>query len=136
MMGSRMASFCPAGRSGPVLVPVPTTPGRRRARGYNQADLLADVVARISGLPKVGALERPGGRTQVRLGLRERASNVRGAFRLVASHRSRIRGLEVILIDDVLTTGATARSAAETLVEGGALGVRLVTFARALPFGP
>jgi ComF family protein len=133
-LGRRMAKLCrPVGR-GCVVVPIPTTPRRRRIRGYNQAEILARVVAGITGAPLVEALERPGGRTQVRLGPRERDANVRGSFRLTVPKSSRINGREVILIDDVLTTGATARSAAGVLAEGGASKVRLVTFARALPF--
>ncbi len=134
-MGGWMSSLCPRAGEGFIIVPIPTTPRRRRTRGYNQAEILAEVVADTTGIPLVNAMERPRGRTQVRLGPRERDSNVRGAFRLGPGQRSRIRGQRVILIDDVLTTGATARSAAETLAEGGARTVRLITFARALAFG-
>jgi len=104
-------------------------------RGYNQARVLAEVVAREVGIPLVGALDRPGGRTQVRLGLRERKSNVMGSFRVLPSFRSRISGSGVILVDDVLTTGATACSAALALAQERVDFVALVTFARALPFG-
>jgi len=135
LMGRRMSSFCPPAVEGCIIVPIPTTPRRRRTRGYNQAEILAEVVADATRIPLANAMERPRGRTQVRLGPRERDSNVRGAFRLGPGQRSRIRGQKVILIDDVLTTGATARSAAETLAEGGARTVRLITFARALAFG-
>ena len=63
----------------------------------------------------------------------ERRSNVRGAFSPVASALARIRGRHVTLIDDVLTTGATAGEAAQALERAGAAGVSLFTFARALP---
>lgn len=134
-MGRRMARVrLPVGPR-PLLVPVPTTPRRRRARGYNQARVLAQAVADVTGFPLVDALERPEGRTQVRLTPRERRANVEGSFRLSSPDCSRIRGREVILVDDVLTTGATAFSAAGTLVAGGAGRVVLLTFARALPYG-
>lgn len=135
MMGSRMAAVPGPVGGDAVAVPVPTTERRRRDRGYNQAQVLAAVVARLRGMPLVEALERPGGRTQVRLGPEERRANVMGSFRLLPAVGSRIRGREVILIDDVLTTGATAISAAGTLSQGGAGSVHLLTFARALPFG-
>jgi ComF family protein len=135
MMGSRMAATSVPFRGDPVMVPVPTTERRRRERGYNQAEVLAGVVARLRGIPLVEALERPGGRTQVRLSSAERRSNVLGSFVLRPEARARILGKEVLLIDDVLTTGATALSATRTLSQGGAGSVHLLTFARALPFG-
>jgi ComF family protein len=134
-MGRRMAAVCRPVSGDPIAVPTPTTPRRRRIRGYNQAEVLADVVARELGIPLVRALDRPKGGTQVRSGPMERRRNVEGSFQVLPSARSRIRGREVILIDDVLTTGATAVSAAGALGEKGARSVRLVTFARALPFG-
>jgi ComF family protein len=134
LMGSRMAAIALPLRGRAVAVPVPTTEQRRRERGYNQATILAQVVARLKEVPLVEALERPGGRTQVRLGPQERRRNVRGSFRARPDLGSRIEGRDVILIDDVLTTGATALAAVEALTEGGAGSVHLLTFARALPF--
>ena len=147
LMGRRMASLLPGrgepggdggGGAGegaqPLVVPVPTTRRRERVRGYNQARLLAREVAEAAGLPLVDALERPGGRTQVRLGPQARRANVRGTFHPAPTLGSRIEGRKVILVDDVLTTGATALSAAETLSGAGASEVHLITFARALPF--
>jgi ComF family protein len=135
LMGRRMADVCspPVGES--LVIPIPTTSRRRRMRGYNQAQVLAEVVARKLGVPMVEALDRHKGGTQVRLGPRERRSNVQGSFRVIPSLCSRIRGTEVILIDDVLTTGSTALSAAAALEEEGAASVSVATFARALPFG-
>ena len=135
-MAERMSREAFSHLEDPVLVPVPTTSWRRRTRGYNQATILAQALARRSSLPKVEALLRGGGRTQVRLGPREREANVQGAFSLQVDFRSHIRGREVILIDDVLTTGATAVSAAKALAPGDPRSVHLRTFARALPFAP
>lgn len=118
-----------------VVVPVPTTKARRRARGYNQAGLLARAFAGARALPVVGALRRvAGGRTQVALHPEQRRRNVAGAFRTVEALRMRVRGVYVVLVDDVLTTGATASAAAGALEHAGAAGVTLVTYARALPY--
>jgi len=134
-MGRRMAAVLPQASGSQVVVPVPTTPGRRRMRGYNQADLLARVVSGQTGYPLVEALRRPRGGSQVKSSPRERQANVSGAFRMVGAARSRIEDAEVILVDDVLTTGATAKAAASVLGAAGAKSVGLVTFSRALPFG-
>ncbi|MBT8395848.1 MAG: ComF family protein [Gemmatimonadetes bacterium] len=135
LMGRKMAQVCPRALTDPLIIPVPTTPGRRRTRGYNQAFVLAEAVAEEVRGTVSEALARPRGRTQVRLGPSERRVNVEGSFVTVPSSRSRIRGREVILIDDVLTTGATALSATGVLAREGASSVCLLTFARALPFG-
>lgn len=134
LMGERMAPLLMEGGMDSVVVPVPTTPARRRLRGYNQARVLARVVARERGLALLDALDRAERRTQVRLGPAERRRNVHGSFSLRPSRRSRIVGRKVILIDDVLTTGATAIAASSTLEEAGAEVVHLLTFARALPY--
>jgi ComF family protein len=135
LMGRRMAAVCPPVSPDSVVVPVPTTPERRRIRGYNQARVLAEVVARELDRTLFEGLSRAKGGTQVRAGPSDRRKKVEGAFDVVRTTRSRIRGREVILIDDVLTTGATASSAASALGETGAGPVHLLTFARALPFG-
>lgn len=133
-MSGRMERDFPRGFLDPVLVPVPTTARRRWTRGYNQAALLAEGLSGRCSIPYVDGLLRPDGRTQVRLGPRERQSNVQGAFVCRDDSRSLIRGREVILIDDVLTTGATALAATSALVAGGAVSVGLLTFARSLPY--
>jgi ComF family protein len=135
VMGERMVQVLPPTLDAPLVVPVPTTLHRKRMRGYNQARVLAEVVAGHIGASVEDALSRPRGETQVRMGPRERSANVRGAFLVLPASASRIEGREVILIDDVLTTGATALSAASRLAEKGPQSVGLLTFARALPFG-
>lgn len=131
----------------PVLVvPVPTTERRMRDRGYNQARLLAEVVASDLDRPLAEALHR--GRapsSQTTLSPRERRENVRGAFRVATGPEERpadpedrpadsrkLTGRDILLVDDVLTTGATAGEAARTLAAAGAASVQLLTFARAL----
>ena len=130
-MGVAMARELPRS-PGSVVVPVPTTPARVRRRGYNQAGLLAGVVARRLGVPRHEALRRSSApSSQTRLSPRARKENVRGAFAMADG--AGLEGAEVILVDDVLTTGATASEAASTLALAGAASVSLVTFARALP---
>jgi ComF family protein len=120
--------------AGTVLVPVPTTPARMKERGYNQAELLARELARILGLSCVAALvRREGSTTQTALHRAGRLANVEGAFHPEGAVAGEVRGRPVLLVDDVLTTGATASAAARSLTECGASEVLLVAFARALP---
>jgi ComF family protein len=122
------------GLAGSTLVPVPTTRARLRARGYNQAGALARSLARLTGANVVEALERKdGGGSQVALHRGERRANVQGAFTLGSTSAKELEGTDVVLVDDVLTTGATASEAAGALCEGGVRSVTLLTFARALP---
>jgi len=126
-----LASEAPAGA---VVVPVPTTPRRERARGYNQAALLADRVAERLGLPRVDALLRPmEGASQTELAPDARRENVHGAFVASGAGARAIVDRHVLLIDDVLTTGATGGAAARALSGAGARAVTLGAFARALP---
>ena len=115
------------------LVSVPTTPGRLRRRGYNQARKLACGVAARVGGQVVDVLERiQEGGSQVSLARTARRDNVDGAFSLCAGAESLVGGQRLVLVDDVLTTGATACAAATALRDGGAETVHLLTFARAL----
>jgi ComF family protein len=113
-----------------VIVPVPLFGMRRRIRGYNQSELLAREVGRLRGLPvDAGAIvRRRATPPQVRqMGLDERLGNIAGAF--APGHR-RLSGRSVLLIDDVMTTGATLGECARVLVEGGSGPVFALTFAR------
>jgi predicted amidophosphoribosyltransferase len=118
----------------PVLVPVPTTRARARARGYNQAERLAHHLGIRRGWPVRDLLVRKGeGPSQVGLPPRYRLSNVNSAF-AVTSHRGPgpCSG-PVLLVDDVLTTGATLSAASTALSAAGVERVFALTFARAIP---
>jgi ComF family protein len=122
-----------AGAGGDVLVPVPVHAERARRRGYDQAELIAQAAARPLGLPCAAILERARATiAQFDLDRSERATNVAGAFRLKpgsASDRP-LEGRWVVLVDDVVTTGATLTACAVPLLEAGAIGVSAITIAR------
>jgi ComF family protein len=117
------------GRRVDVIVPVPLHPERLRSRGYNQALEIARSAARRLGVPL-----RPRGAERVRptppqagLPAKQRLRNVKGAFASVG----RFDGLAVAIVDDVLTTGATASDLARALLRAGAARVEVWTGARA-----
>lgn len=120
-----------------LVVPVPPHPRKLRARGYNQAELLARAVCRRLGLPlAVGVLDRqPGLPPQAGLDSAERERNAGAAFRLAPAGRTAVAGKTVLLIDDILTTGNTAGACAGTLLAGGARKVDVLVLAVAPPSG-
>jgi len=112
-----------------ALVPVPLHAARLRERGYNQAGLLAREMARWTGLvvDERTLIRWRATAPQVELNAGQRRENVCGAFR--CSDGS-LDGKQVLLIDDVCTTGATLEACAVALYEGGARGVQALTLAR------
>lgn len=116
-----------------VIVPVPSHRWRLWQRGFNQAAAIARQVARQSGRPLlVDALVRrkPTASTKG-LTRRQRAANVAGAFRV--ARKADVAGRAVVLIDDVMTTGATVAACAAQLRRAGARQVAVLTYTRALP---
>ncbi len=127
-----------------LVVPVPLHQARSRVRGFNQARLLAGQAIRhlrrihpewqlqLSSASLVRQRE-----TEAQAGLtpRQRRLNVKGAF--IVSDAARVRGRHILLVDDILTSGSTARACSQTLLDAGAASVRVVTLARAqLRFSP
>jgi ComF family protein len=115
-----------------ALIPVPLHWRRLWSRRFNQAAALAKVIARRSGVPVAfHALKRVRAtRQQVGLTQAERATNVQGAFRVSREGRASVRGKRLLLIDDVLTSGATLDTCAHTLLRAGAANVDALVFAR------
>ena len=129
---SLAARWLAAGAGGELLVPVPVHADRARRRGYDQAVLLATEASLRLRIPCLAALERTR-RTapQFDLGRRARRTNVAGAFAMRGpSQAARIEGRWIVLVDDVMTTGATLVACAEALYGAGAVAVSAVTVAR------
>ena len=113
------------------IVPIPLNPHRRRERGYNQSAFLGFALGLQTGLAYIpSALRRTRNtRSQVGLNAEERHRNLDGAF---SARADRISGRTVLLLDDVMTTGATLRNATMALLQSGASQVFVITLARAL----
>jgi ComF family protein len=131
----RISLACPIGRilralmeenryTGEIVIPVPLHRSRERERGFNQAEL----IARELGLPVAARLLRRRKKTPTQTGLSrsERSRNLSAAFEL----SGKVDGLNLILVDDVLTTGATVNGISKVLKRGGANRIEVLTFAR------
>ncbi len=120
-----------AGAGGWTLVPVPIHRWRYRQRGFNQAVELAAVLSRETSLPVVPALRRvrftP---SQSRLSREERLANLDHAIAPHPRQMRRVAGRDVLLVDDVFTTGSTAQACAQVLVHNGVRKVVVITLAR------
>ena len=113
-----------------IIVPVPLHPTRQRERGFNQASLLAESLSAQISTPAKPLLERIRyTTTQTALDRAERMENLHNAFHL--RKNADVRGLRVLLIDDVLTTGSTLSECARVLKRAGATSVHAATAARA-----
>jgi ComF family protein len=126
----------------PLLIPVPLHRTRQRERGFNQAELLARGLLRALGRagrqqPRLagGILRRTRATPpQTGLSVEARRENVRGVF--AVRQAERLRGRSIVLVDDVMTTGATLSECAATLMRAGARHVLALTLARATPQFP
>ena len=119
-------------REAEVIVPVPLHRSRLIARRYNQAALLARALARLSGVPAVpDALRRTRPTVPLgELGAAARAETVKDVFAMRASRLGQIAGRRVLLVDDVMTSGATCAACARVLLAAGAAGVDVLVAAR------
>src|SRR4051812_43131940 len=117
-----------------LLVPVPLHRWRIWKRGYNQAALIAGALARSTGRPlALDLLVRTRATPPLQgLGRRERAEAVRGAFAVREAGKGAVRGREILLIDDVFTSGATAGACARALKRAGAARVGILCWARVI----
>lgn len=133
LIARHMVRRLPAFDEPPLIVPVPLHRWRLWWRGFNQAALIADHLGRMSGLAvDKHALVRRRATTPLRgMHARQREKAVRGAFAMTEGHA--VKGRAVLLIDDVHTSGATAAACARVLKRGGASGVHLLCWTRALP---
>jgi ComF family protein len=132
VLASRMRTLW-ADEAPSALVPVPLAAGRRRERGYNQAELLARALARLWTSSIVADVldrtrETP---SQTQLTRAHRFANVADAFRVSATRAHSLHGRHIILIDDVMTTGATLNACAVALRGAGIPVIHCVTFGRA-----
>ncbi len=116
-----------------LIVPVPLYRGRLWQRRFNQAALLSFEVSELTGIPvDVLALKRRRAtRSQVGLTERQRRKNVTGAFALIPRKKALVTGRNILLIDDVLTTGSTVDACSKALKKAGAARVDVLVLARA-----
>ena len=123
---------------GTLVAPVPLHRWRIWKRGYNQAALIAAALARRAGLePRLDLVERVKATPPLKgLGPKERRDAVRGAFRVAARHKPRLRGRAVLLVDDVYTSGATANACARVLRRAGAARIEVLCWARVVKGRP
>ncbi|QKG72739.1 ComF family protein [Erythrobacter mangrovi] len=134
MLARLIAARLPTANPRRLIVPVPLHRRRLWSRGYNQAGLLARELGRFGhGIVLVDALVRTRSTpTLGGLGKRERAKVLAGALAVRGSAKERIKGAEIILVDDVLTSGATSSACVAALKRAGATRVTIACFARVL----
>lgn len=112
-----------------VVIPIPITRARKRQRGYNQSMEIARGISRVTGLPieKKTVKRLSFTRSQTKMGFRERMENVENAFKLTGTNR--VRGKHVLIVDDVVTTGATITACARQLLKAGDVKISVISIA-------
>ena len=136
MLAEAVTTLEPAfGQAGVLVVPVPLFKGKRRQRGFNQAELIARAALKVYPVPRLQLASELLLRTrethsQIGLTSHQRRENLRGAFAVARAEE--VTGREVLLVDDVYTTGTTASECARVLRRAGASKVWVATAARTL----
>lgn len=130
---SRVAFPADVVRERAGIIPVPLSPARLRDRGFNQCEALAAHLAKLWKVPVLAStlVRASAARSQTELTPGERLSNVAGAFSVPQSAAPALLGEHVVLLDDVITTGATLRACALALFGAGARTISYLTFGRA-----
>ena len=115
----------------PLIIPVPLHRSRQNERGYNQSAVLAQELTTYLHLPVLtdGLLRTKKTTIQKHMSDTERAKNIKGAFTVNPQHANAIHGQNILLLDDVYTTGATSHECATTLRKAGAKNVIILTIA-------
>ena len=121
-IGQRMKTW---GVTGDVLIPIPLHRAKLRERGFNQSRLIAEGISIETGIPLSTRIVRRRKYTvsQTTLSLDEREANVAAAFEVPRKRVSDAAGRTIVLVDDIITTGATIKACAGELVKAGAKGV-------------
>lgn len=135
MLGEIISELKPQfGAEAPLVIPVPLHGSKMRARGFNQSEMIARAAMKAAGLRSqvnTTALERIRNTgTQTGLTRAQRQQNMRGAFAVI--HASQVAGRDILLVDDVFTTGATVAECARVLKRAGAKRIFVATVARVL----
>ena len=113
-----------------LVTAIPLVWTRRLKRGFNQSELIARRLAALLGRPYLATLDRTGRAVQSRSSRSHRRRNVVGSFRLRTRKRPLLEGADLLLVDDVVTTGSTLEAAARVLIEGGANRVTALALVR------
>ena len=115
-----------------IVVPVPLHKDKMRQRGFNQSELIAGIISEISSIPSMSKSLVKTKKTppQNELTRKLRIENLKNAFRVIGSHD--VKGKNILIVDDVITTGATLDVCAECLLDVGAKSVTAFTLAKAI----
>ncbi len=125
-----MTKVLPLLPEGTVICRVPTAPTRIRIRGYDQADLLARHISKSTGLSKMDLINRTSNSRQLGSSRRGRFINAKKSYEVI--NPSKVSGKNILLVDDVTTSGATLETIAELLKQAGAKNIDAVVYSQAI----